>query len=63
MTVTSALPALGVHDIGENRVQALLEKWGLPERYRGVGNCILGYPACDHPAPAPRKDGRIVKIG
>ncbi|MBO7296755.1 MAG: YggS family pyridoxal phosphate-dependent enzyme [Clostridia bacterium] len=23
----NALPALGVHDIGENRVQALLEKW------------------------------------
>ena len=41
----------------------LLEKWGLPTHLRGVGNCILGYPACDHPAPAPRKDGRIVKIG
>ena len=23
----NALPALGVHDVGENRVQALLEKW------------------------------------
>ena len=43
--------------------KALLEKWGLPTHLRGVGNCILGYPACDHPAPAPRKDGRIVKIG
>ena len=41
----------------------LLEKWGLPTHLRGVGNCILGYPACDHPAPAPRKDGRIMKIG
>ena len=41
----------------------LLEKWGLPTHLRGVGNCILGYPACDHPNPAPRKDGRIVKIG
>ena len=41
----------------------LLEKWGLPTHLRGVGNCILGYPACDHPAPAPRKEGRIVKIG
>ena len=41
----------------------LLRKWGLPEHLRGVGNCILGYPACDHPSPAPRKDGRIVKIG
>ena len=41
----------------------LLEKWGLPTHLRGVGNCILGYPACDHPNPAPRKEGRIVKIG
>ena len=41
----------------------LLKRWGLPEHLRGVGNCILGYPACDHPSPAPRKDGRIVKIG
>ena len=43
--------------------KALLEKWGLPTHLRGVGNCILGYPACDHPNPAPRKDGRIVKVG
>ncbi len=41
----------------------LLKKWGLPEHLRGVGNCILGWPACDHPAPAPRKEGRIVKVG
>ena len=40
----------------------LLKKWGLPEHLRGVGNCILGYSACDHPAPAPRKDGRVVKV-
>lgn len=43
--------------------KALLAQWGLPTHLRGVGNCILGYPACDHPSPAPRKDGRIVKIG
>ena len=40
----------------------LLKKWGLPEQLRGVGNCILGFPACDPPSPAPRKEGRIVKI-
>ena len=43
--------------------KALLRKWGLPEHLLGVGNCILGYPAVDHPSPAPRKDGRILKIG
>lgn len=40
----------------------LLKKWGLPENLRGVGNCILGYAAED-PAPKPRLEGRIVKIG
>ncbi len=39
----------------------LLKKWGIPESYRGVGNCILGYPA-ETPAAKPRLDGRIVKI-
>lgn len=39
----------------------LLKKWGLPEHLRGVGNCILGYPA-QIPEARPRKDGRIVKV-
>jgi len=42
--------------------KALLRKWGLPEHLRGIGNCILGY-AAETPAPRPRKEGRIVKIG
>ena len=40
----------------------LLRKWGLPDNLKGVGNCILGY-ADEEPAPKPRLDGRIVKIG
>ncbi len=39
----------------------LLKKWGIPESYRGVGNCILGY-AAETPAPKPRLDGRIIKV-
>lgn len=39
----------------------LLKKWGLPETYRGIGNCILGYTDGDAPAPKPRKDGWIVR--
>lgn len=39
----------------------LLKKWGLPETYRGVGNCILGYPEED-PAPKARLEGRIIKV-
>lgn len=42
--------------------KALLEKWGLPTHLRGVGNCILGFPA-ETPRAKPRKEGRIVKIG
>jgi len=40
----------------------LLEKWGLPDCYRGVGNCILGY--ADGPAPAakPRKADYIRRV-
>ena len=68
----NAAHALGLGSCWINRAKqvfdspegkALLKKWGLPEHLRGVGNCILGYPACDHPAPAPRKEGRITKIG
>ncbi len=39
----------------------LLKKWGVPESYRGVGNCILGYPT-EIPVPKPRLDGRNIKV-
>lgn len=39
----------------------LLRAWGVPENYRGVGNCILGY-AAEEPEAKPRKSGRIIKI-
>ena len=41
--------------------KALLAKWGLPQTLRGIGNCILGYPAKE-PEAKPRKEGRIVKV-
>lgn len=41
--------------------KALLKQWGLPETMKGIGNCILGYPA-QTPAEKPRKEGRIIKI-
>lgn len=41
--------------------KALLRAWGVPENYRGVGNCILGY-AAEEPEAKPRKEGRIIKI-
>lgn len=39
----------------------LLKKWGLPETLRGIGNCILGYPAGE-PVKKPRVKDRIIKV-
>ena len=66
----NAAHALGLGSCWINRARqtfdrpegkALLEKWGLPERYRGVGNCILGY-ADEEPNPKERLKGRIIKV-
>ena len=40
--------------------KALLKKWGLEGEYIGVGHCILGYPAEEPKAAAPRKPDYIV---
>lgn len=40
----------------------LLALWGLPVTLRGVGNCILGYPEGEIPAPKPRKQDYIVRV-
>ena len=42
--------------------RALLRKWGVDNRYVGVGNCILGYAAGEAPAPKPRKDGYVLRV-
>lgn len=41
--------------------KSLLAKWGLPAHLRGIGFCLLGYPA---KAPIEKKleDNRIIKI-
>ena len=42
--------------------KALMKKWGVEERYAGVGHCILGY-AASQPQPAKaRKADFIVRI-
>ncbi len=40
----------------------LLRKWGVIGDYVGVGSCILGYPDCEHPKAAPRKDNFVVRV-
>ena len=67
----TAAASLGVGSCWINRAKelfempegkALLAKWGLPETLRGVGNCILGYPEGEIPAPRPRKEGYILRV-
>ena len=67
----TAAASLGVGSCWINRAmelfempegKALLAKWGLPETLRGVGNCILGYPEGEIPAPKPRKEGYILRV-
>ena len=39
----------------------LMREWGVPERYVGVANCILGY-ADEAPTVRPRKENYIIKV-
>ena len=41
--------------------KALMEKWGIPDHYYGVGNCILGY-AAEVPPAKPRKENYFIKV-
>ena len=41
--------------------KALMAKWGVPEGYVGVGNCILGHTD-ETPAPKPRKEDYIIRV-
>jgi len=38
----------------------LMQKWGVPEGYEGIGNCILGYADGPAPKPKPRKENYII---
>lgn len=42
--------------------KALLAKWGIPDCYRGVGHCILGYPAQAPGEARARKADFIVRV-
>lgn len=66
----NAAASLGVASCWINRAmqyfdteegKALMKEWGVPETYRGVGHCILGYADGEWPAPKPRKEGRILR--
>lgn len=42
--------------------KALLEKLGVEGEYEGVGNCVVGWPDGDAPAPKPRKENWVYRI-
>ena len=42
--------------------KAILKRWGVPERYIGVGHCVLGYPAEAPAAPKPRKADYVRRV-
>lgn len=39
----------------------LMKKWGIPENYVGIGNCIVGYPTGEWRPSKPRKPDYIRK--
>jgi len=43
--------------------KALMAQWNIPDTYVGVGNCILGYPAGEHPEAKPRKQDYVRYVG
>ena len=51
----------GTEQLHTQEGKALLRQWGVPEHYRGIGCCILGY-ADEAPAPKERAANRIWKI-
>lgn len=42
--------------------RALMKKWGIDEKYKGIGNCILGYSDKPVPEAKPRREGRVIYV-
>lgn len=42
--------------------KALLQQWGIEGNYIGIGHCVLGYPAGEFRAAAPRKADYVTKV-
>lgn len=64
----NAAHALGLASCWINRARevfdspegkTILKELGIEGNYRGIGNCIIGYPAQQLPNPKPRKEGFI----
>lgn len=42
--------------------KSLLKELGVEGDFVGVGHCVVGYPACDYPAPLERKEKRVFYV-
>ncbi|MCL2493260.1 MAG: nitroreductase family protein [Clostridiales bacterium] len=42
--------------------KALLAKWGVPDKFEGIGALALGYIDGEPPEPAPRREGYVLKV-
>lgn len=67
----NAAHAIGVASCWINRARqtfdspegrAMANAWGIPESYKGIGYCILGYADGDEPLPKPRKEDFVVYV-
>lgn len=45
--------------------QKVLQQWNIPTDHYAIMQLLLGYPreGDKHPAPKPRKEGRVIRIG
>ena len=42
--------------------KTLMKKWGIDEKYKGIGNCILGYSDKPVPEAKPRREGKVIYV-
>lgn len=42
--------------------KALLRKWGIPDGYEGIGNCVIGYADGELPPEKPKKKDYIYRV-
>ena len=42
--------------------RALLKKWGIDEKYVGIGHLAIGYRACEYPTPRQRKKDYVYVV-
>lgn len=42
--------------------QELMKKWGIENKYVGIGHCVLGYGDVEYPIAKPRKEGYVIHV-